>query len=93
MFRSISKSVRKREGELVQKVQSNQTLNDLIGKFLIEIFGPVASQVKIEASLEGRVLTIGADNKIAANEILFQSGRLCRFLQQHQIVCNRIIIR
>ena len=93
MFRSIEKSLRRREGDIVQRSQDHLKINQLIDEFVERVFGPAAKQIMIETSLEQGTLIIVTANKIAANELVFQSGPLCRHLQEHQIICNRIIIR
>lgn len=92
MFRSIQKTLKVREQDISQLTKRNQEIDKIISDFLKQSFGQNISQIKIETSFEKGVLKINTDNKILANEIILQSGSLCRLLQNKQINCRQIVI-
>lgn len=93
MFRSITQKVTKRVNTLQGIVRKQTSLESDIQEFLKGIFGSLSQTLVFSASLENGNLIIRSPNKIAANELLFHSGELFRFLKTKNIQYRTLIIR
>ena len=93
MFRTIGSSVAKRRAALEQGVVRQQNLDQIIQEFIQTTFGERARHLEVSATLEGGNLFIQTQNKTAANEIIFHSGPLYKFLKTRGIAYLRVVIR
>lgn len=93
MFRSIGGQVKKREGELQQSAQKNTHIDAIVRQFLFQTFGEAAQRLAISVSLEKNTLIVQTNNKIIAQEIVFQSRELYRILREQNLRFERIVIR